>query len=171
MVTKYTVARMQAKPVISVAVKGVPRRRNEQTVADKGSKVPIKVAFTGPISPTPRKNKVNEATVPMRTMKAMAIQPEKSRLSEARHGVMIRPKAMPPISMARALTGKVPHLRICALGKIVYKTEQAAEPKPKTRASGEIIKWWKSPPVAMRKTPPKASRMASMCQALGRRRR
>ena len=45
---------IQANPTKSVNENGVPRNNNEERVAETGSRVPINVALTGPISPTPQ---------------------------------------------------------------------------------------------------------------------
>ena len=50
---KNTVVIMQIKPTISIGVKGVFKQIAESVEATTGSKVPIKVAFIGPIRRIP----------------------------------------------------------------------------------------------------------------------
>ena len=71
---KNTVAIIAQKPINSLAPKDVFSIAAERTVAEAGSRQPIKVALTGPIYFTPERKREKDNAVPINIITATIIK-------------------------------------------------------------------------------------------------
>lgn len=123
---KNTVRIIKQNPLSSGREKRVPRNRAESAVAEAGSRQPMRVAFTGPMSLTPSRKAEKPRAVPIKTIAAIKSQAVPSRFSGNIQAFVTTASTRPPMSIPQPVTVRLPQEAMMGRDRRVYVTTPKA---------------------------------------------